>query len=132
MRLLEPRLRAFGEVTIEFPYRPVAEFELRVADVAVIGRSRWDAIDSSDNLHGAPELVVEVKSPSNTKAQLLELASLCLANGALEFWIVDREKRTVTIIQRDGSTAVYATGQNVPLAAFGPDTLPADDIFAAV
>src|SRR5882672_824507 len=66
-RLLETKLHAFGEVEIEVPYRPVAEFELRAADVAAISRVRWDAIDPDDNLRGAPELVIEVKWPSNTK-----------------------------------------------------------------
>ena len=74
--LLQARLRTFGEVAIEVPYRPVAEFGLRVADVAAISRERWDAMDPEDNLRGAPELVVEVNSPS------------------------------VTVIQRDGSTGV--------------------------
>src|SRR5581483_5493912 len=66
-RLLEPKLRAFGEVATEVPYRPFPEFELRAADVAAISRARFDTIDPDDNLHGAPELVIEVKSPSNTE-----------------------------------------------------------------
>jgi Uma2 family endonuclease len=37
-RLLEPKLKAFGEVEIELPFRPVAEFNLRAADVAAISR----------------------------------------------------------------------------------------------
>ena len=131
MRLLEPRLRAFGEVTMEFPYRPLAEFELRAADVAAISRTRWEAIDPNDNLRGAPELVIEVKSPSNTKAQLQELVTICLANGALECWIVDSEKKTVTVIRRDGSTSVYGRGHRIPLAAFGARRLPVETIFAA-
>jgi Uma2 family endonuclease len=130
MRLLEPKLRSFGEVTMEFPYRPLAEFELRVADVAVVSRERWETTDPDDNLHGAPELVIEVKSPSNTKAQLRELATLCLANGTLEFWIPDQKKKSITVIQRDGSTAVYEEGQSIPLAAFGADSLAVSQIFA--
>jgi len=74
-RLLEPRLKDFGEVATEVPYRPLAEFELRAADVAAISRARWDAIDPDDNLHGAPELAIEVKSPSNTERQLRELVA---------------------------------------------------------
>ncbi|HMC61219.1 MAG TPA: Uma2 family endonuclease [Candidatus Solibacter sp.] len=130
MRLLEPKLRLFGEVGMEFPYRPLAEFELRAADVAAVSRGRWETMDPDDNLRGAPELVIEVKSPSNTAAQLRELATLCLANGTLECWIVDPKKNSITVIQRDGSTVVYEEGQSIPLAAFGAGSLAISEIFA--
>src|ERR1017187_7740411 len=102
VRLLENRLAGFGQVGMEFPYRPVAEFDLRVADVAVVSQTRSRAIDPEDNLRGAPELVIEVKSPSNTPRQLRELASLCLANGGVEFWVVDLEQVAVTVIHQIG------------------------------
>ena len=129
-RLLEPKLKAFGEVATEVPYRPLAEFELRAADVAAISRARWDAIDPDDNLHGAPELVIEVRSPSNTERQLRELVTLSLNNGAIEFWIVDADRKTVTVIRREGTATVFAAGASLPLAAFGGAELAVDEIFA--
>jgi len=129
-RLLAPRLSSFGEVATEVPYRPLPEFELRAADVAAISRVRWDAIDPDDNLHGAPELVIEVKSPSNTERQLRELVALSLNNGAMEFWIVDIERKSVTVIRRDGLTSVFSAGASLSLAAFGGADLPVDEIFA--
>jgi Uma2 family endonuclease len=129
-RLLEPKLKDFGEVETEVPYRPVAEFDLRAADVAAIARSRWKAIDLDDDLRGAPELVIEVKSPSNTRRQLQELAALCLANGALEFWIVDTDASTVSVVRSEGSAVVYAAGSIIPLSTFGGGELAVDEIFA--
>lgn len=129
-RLLEPRLKTFGEVAIEVPFRPVAEFNLRAADVAVISHERWDAIDPDDDLRGAPELVIEIKSPSNTKRQLDELVRLCLENGAIECWILDGNKKTVSVNHRDGSVVVYGSGSNIPLTAFGGGELAVDEIFA--
>jgi len=129
-RLLERKLQAFGEVGMELPFRPLPEFELMAADVAAVSRRRFDAIDPDDNLHGAPELVIEVKSPSNTQEYLRERAAACLANGALQFWVVDEDKRTVTAIHRDGSVIVYGIGDTIPLAAFGSDELPVGRIFA--
>lgn len=115
---------------METPYRAVAEFDLRAADVAIVSRARWDAIDPEDNLHGAPELVIEVKSPSNTKRKLRELSSLCLNNGSLEFWIVDTQQSSVTVVHRDGSTTLYQSGQSIPLTSFGAGALTVDEIFA--
>ena len=130
LMLLTPRVTSFGVVRIEYPYRPLPEFELRAADVAAISRARWDAIDPDDNLHGAPGLAIEVKSPSNTEWRLRELVSLCLNNGTIEFWIVDLDRRSVTVIRRNGVTAVFAPGGSISLAAFGGGELPVDEIFA--
>lgn len=128
--LLGPKLKAFGEVVVELPFRPVAEFDLRAADVAVVSRERWVAIDPDDDLRAAPELVIEVKSPSNTARRLRELVALCLANGALECWIVDTDQKSVTVIARDGGSVVYSSGASVPLTRFGGGDLPVDEIFA--
>jgi Uma2 family endonuclease len=130
LMLLGPKLASFGMVRMEYPYRPQAEFELRAADVAAISRARWDTIDPDDNLHGAPELVIEVKSPSNTERQLRQLVTLSLNNGALEFWIVDTEKKSVTVIRGEGVASVFTSGDSVSLAAFGGDDLAVDEIFA--
>ena len=129
VRLLEARLEAFGQIGMEFPYRPVAEFDLRVADVAVVAQTRYDSIDPDDNLRGAPELVIEIKSPSNTDRKLRELASLVLASGGLECWIVDPDQGLVTVIHRDGSSEAFRAPQATSLAAFGGHSLPVAEIF---
>jgi Uma2 family endonuclease len=57
-----------------------------------------------------------------------EKATLYLATGAREFWIVDPKQKNVTVVRREGS-AVYEIGQRIPLALFGGDLRTAD-IFA--
>ena len=91
--------------------------------------SRYDCIDPDDNLRGAPELIVEVKSPSNTGRQLRELASLALANGCWECWIVDTDDASVTVFHRDGSSSRLHPPQTISLTAFGGDALPVAEIF---
>lgn len=90
-RLLETKLKAFGEVVTEATFRAVAEFDIR----------------------GAPEL-----------------AAHCLANGAVEFWIVEAAKQSVTVVSREGGSVAYSAGGSVPLARFGAGELPVDEIFA--
>jgi Uma2 family endonuclease len=127
--LLETRAGNLGAVGIEMCFRAIPQFDLRAADVAFVSRGRWDAVDPEDNLHGAPELVIEVKSPSNTWAELRERASLCLANGCQDFWIVDAKARTITAIDRDGRAVKYSEADTVPLPLFGGDGLRVADVF---
>jgi Uma2 family endonuclease len=114
---------------IEVAFRAIPEFEFRVADVAYVTRERWDGIDGEDNLRGAPELVIEILSPSNTKAEMRERAALCLANGCLEFWVLDGGKRQITVSTPDGVTVTYHSGQVIPLHLFGGASLAVDEIF---
>jgi Uma2 family endonuclease len=111
------------------PFRAVPQFDLRAADVAFVTQERWDSIDPEDHLRGAPDLVVEVKSPLNTWAELRERASLCLANGCQGFWIVDEKVRTITTISRDGKAVEHSVGDSVPLPLFGAACLPVSDVF---
>jgi Uma2 family endonuclease len=128
-RLLESRLKDFGPVCVEVPFRPVAEFDLRAADVAVISWKRWNEIDPDDDLRGAPDLVIEVKSPSNRKGLLQQFAALCLANGAREFWVVDTEKKSVSVVRGEGAVVVYRQGSAISLGAFGGGEISVDEIF---
>ena len=52
-RLLEARAGHLGFVGIEMPFRAVAQFDLRAADVAFVSQERWNAIDPDDNLRRA-------------------------------------------------------------------------------
>jgi Uma2 family endonuclease len=106
------------------PYRPLPEYEGWCADVAFVSKARWDSIDRW--LAGAPELVIDVLSPSNTAAELLEKEQICLENGAREFWIVDPKRRTVRV-STAGGHVTYKSGQSIPL--FFGGSLAVDDIF---
>lgn len=127
-RLLEMALPSY-EIGVEYAFRPFAEFDLRAADAAAVSAARAAAADPEDNLHGAPDLVIEVKSPSNTPRKLQELASLCLANGAIQFWIVDRVLKSITVVQRDGSRQVYGMEAEISLAAFGGGSIAVKAVF---
>ena len=124
--LLRPHAEAKGLVAVEFPFRAVPEYDLRAADVAFVSQSRWDATEENDNLHGAPELAIEVLSPSNTAAEIREKAALCLADVAEEFWVVDPQRRNAKVMRRQGGTLLYDLGQSIPLVLFGGELSVAD------
>ena len=128
LQLLEPSAGDRFWVSIEVPFRPLPEHELRTADVAVVNLARLKQTDPDDNLSGAPEIVIEVLSPSNTAEEINDKERVCLANGCREFWVVDPKLRQVKVATPDGVTRTYQAGQEIPLALFGSATLPVDAI----
>jgi Uma2 family endonuclease len=126
--LLRPLSTGRGYVITELPFRTIAEYDLRAADVAFVSKARWDAV-SEGYLAGAPELVIEILSPSNTRPQIREYAALCLANGCEEFWVVSYNKKTVTVTDRSGQSVEYSQGMEVPLALFDAASISVDLIF---
>lgn len=119
-----------GYISMEIAFRALPEHELRVADVAFISQERFAGMDPDDYLRGAPDLVIEVLSPSNTAAELNEKEKLCLENGCASFWEVDAALRQVKVSTPDGITTTYQAGQEIPLRLFD-GTLAVDAIFVA-
>jgi Uma2 family endonuclease len=115
------------------PFRALPEYDVRGPDVALVSRERWNATDEDGYLQGSPELVIEVLSPSNTKAEMREKAALCLATGCVEFRVVDPERRTVSMTRRDGQNVSLGSGAGsgaqIHLAMLGAD-IAVDEIFA--
>jgi Uma2 family endonuclease len=127
-KLLESFASESGVVEIEVAFRALPEHELRVADVAYITQERWERIDPEDNLAGAPDLVIEVLSPSNTATEINDKEKLCLENGCREFWSVDTDLRQVKVSTPEGITTTFRTGQQIPLR-LGSGSLAVDEIF---
>ena len=128
--LLRPAAPSGGFVSMEFDFRALPEHELRTADVAFVTKERLETIDPEDNLHGAPDLMIEVLSPSNTVAEMNDREKLCLENGCREFWVIDPELRQVKVSTPDGITTTYRAGQEIPLRVFGDGSLKVNAIFA--
>jgi Uma2 family endonuclease len=118
VELLRPKVEHLGVVATEVAFRALSEYDLRGADVAYVSRQRWDATDDDDNLHGSPDLVIEVLSPSNTCAEIREKAVLCLSSGAQEFWVVDPKRETVSVTKQGCVPTAYRVGDHIPLSMF--------------
>lgn len=128
-RLLEPLASASALVELEVPFRALPEYELRVADVAFLAPERCAQVNPENYIQGAPDLVIEVLSPSNTATEIYDKEKLCLSNGAEEFWVVDPERRQVKVSTPDGHTITWQSGQEIPLPLFGGDRIAVDAIF---
>jgi Uma2 family endonuclease len=129
-RLLEPLLPPAGVVDSEFAFRPLPEHELWVADVAFVCMERERLIDPNDYLQGAPDIVVEILSPSNSAVEMNEREKLCPENGSKEFWVADADLRQVKVTTPDRHPITYRSGQESPLPLFGGAKVAVDAIFA--
>ena len=78
-------------------------------------RNRFQQADPDDNIRGAPELVVEVLSPSNTAAEMHDREPVCLANGSREFWVVDAIRAEVRVTTPDGHTVTWRSDGEIPV-----------------
>jgi len=118
-------LGLLGDASYEFAFRPFPEHELRVADVAWTTSERYEKIDDDDNLQGAPEIVVEVLSPSNTVSEMVEKRELCFSAGCREFWIIDPKKRFIEVTSVGGGPHVYRASDRI---AIGSSMYSVDEI----
>jgi Uma2 family endonuclease len=86
-------------VHMEMAFRPAPENEVWVADVGCISRERDDATGDDEYLMGAPELVIEVLSPTNTVNEINDKMFICMANGCNSFWVIDPKRQLVSVTQ---------------------------------
>lgn len=126
-RALESALPPSLIVETEVGFK-LGQQEYRIADIAVLKSEIWNNVPRGGYLEIAPEVSIEVLSPSNTALEMLDKEQLCLENGCREFWIVDPRKQTVRISTPTGHFSIYKAGDQIPLLYGG--ALPVDALFA--
>ena len=80
---------------------------VRAPDVAFIRADRVRVFSPPLGYwEGAPDLAVEVLSPSDTVGEVDEEVDDYFAAGTSEVWVVNSQRRTVTVHRRDGNLSV--------------------------
>ena len=100
-RLLQSRLPD-GDAIQECSVQTAAG--VKVPDVAWGSRRFFEAQGEQTPFSAAPEICVEVVSPSNAKAEMEEKTALYLASGAEEVWLVNLDGN-ITILGAEGQRA---------------------------
>ena len=100
-RLFEQFGGSHGVTDIEWGFQPTPEHEFWVADVAFVTNERDADTGDDEYLQGAPEIVVEVLSPSNTAVEMNDRRVICLANGCRSFWVVDPKRQRLDVTEGD-------------------------------
>jgi Uma2 family endonuclease len=89
-------------------------------DVSFVRSERLRATSDDDYFLGAPELAVEVVSPSESAADLNRKVGLLLAAGSLAVWVVYPQQRDVRIFLPDGTSLRRGAGDVLSI----PELLP--------
>jgi Uma2 family endonuclease len=76
---------------------------VRGPDVAVIRGDRLPPRNAVGFLEGAPDLVIEIVSPSNNARQIREKVTDYLAAGATCVWVIEPRRRTASRHSPDGA-----------------------------
>ena len=82
-------------------------------DILFISAAQLNIL-TEQNVGGAPDLVVEILSPSTANYDLRVKRELYARFGVREYWLVDPEERTVSVLSLDG-------GEFHEVARFGED-----------
>jgi Uma2 family endonuclease len=88
------------------PYSPVP-------DIAIVACSRLS--DEDGPFNGAPDWLIEIRSPEQSTLDLQNKILHCLSNGTQLAWLIDLSRQQVWVWQ----------GDDLPLVCSGADILPA-------
>jgi Uma2 family endonuclease len=82
---------------------------------------------------GAPDMIIEIMSPSNRQNDMLVKFRKYLQAGVREYWIVDTEEKTVHVCILDNSqyrVSVYDKTQTVPVTVLPGCAIELNPVFA--
>jgi Uma2 family endonuclease len=93
---------------------------VRAPDIAFIHRARIPDPEPPGYPDLAPDLAVEVLSPSNRPGEVLAKVADWLSGGTSLVWVIDPERRLARVYRQDGTEAIVPGGE----ALSGEDLLP--------
>jgi Uma2 family endonuclease len=76
-----------------------------IPDAVFVSRERRHIIGATE-LEGAPDLIVEILSPSTRRRDLLTKRALFARMGVREYWLIDPDALAVTVLVLKGSSFV--------------------------
>ena len=126
------KARGLGQV-FSAPYDVVlSETNVVQPDLLFVSNERAH-IRTSANVRGAPDLVIEILSPSTASRDWGEKRDLYAEYGVREYWLVDPDTRTVTVLLLDDGVFVevarYSAGAILSSPTLTSFTANLDDIF---
>lgn len=82
----------------------LSRFDVVEPDLLLIDARRWHDIVTTDNVQGAPDLVIEVASPGTRRRDETVKRRLYERTGVREYWIVDPDVEVLRVYRRADTT----------------------------
>ena len=86
-----------------------------------------------EGCHGAPELVAEILSPSNTAIEMQRKFEAYRDAGVNEYWVLNPQHKTLTVYIFKGETAItrtYQENESAPVAMLAGLSIELKPVFA--
>lgn len=103
-------------------------------DVLFVAQHRLAIINPAGGVHGAPDLVVEILSPSTASRDQVFKRKLCGKYGVREYWVVDPAASTMEVLVLGAAgletTRVFPMGATVVSPLLPDLVLPVSEVFA--
>jgi len=104
---------------------------VRAPDVAFVRADRVAAIRSQGFAKGAPDLAVEIFSPSDNVRQLMRKVKQYFAAGTHTVWIVYPDRREVQLLEATGTDRLLRAGDSIEAPELVPGfSVPIAEFFA--
>jgi Uma2 family endonuclease len=87
----------------------------------------------TEGCRGAPDLVIEILSPSNTSEEYIRKFNLYLEAGVREYWIVSPKEKIVQVnLLENGAyrSVIYKAGEALPVSVLEGLSVTLGDVFA--
>ena len=117
----------------------IAPFDVKLSDTDVVQpdllfvSNERAGIRTANNIQGAPDLVVEIQSPSTAKRDWNDKRSLYAQHGVTEYWLINPDAHTVIVLllnQGEYETAgLYGEGSTLASPTVEGFNVPVDEIF---
>jgi len=107
---------------------------VRIPDVCLVRKSSWEGMEVVRGaLRGAPDLAVEVISPTNSAEDLDRKVEQYLRAGTEAVWLLYPETRHVIAYRRSGEIRKFEAGAILEEPGLLPGlAIPVDELFAGI
>lgn len=104
---------------------------VRAPDVAFVGSARVASVHQRGFMDGAPDLAVEVFSPTDNIRQLMRKVKQYFAAGCHTVWIVYPDQQEVNVLEASGADRLLKAGDTIDAPELLPGfSVPVADFFA--
>jgi len=122
--------RALGKVFTETGYR-LSTDTVRAPDVSLIRAERARSLDLTRRFECAPDLAVEIISPSETAAEFAHKVGQYLHAGVEVVWVIYPEDRTIHVFESSRKGRILEGGDLLDAPGLLPGfSIPVSELFA--